>query len=240
VTATLSDHRVVDRADAVEHAFEIDVDCSIPDLLRRRMIAEERQRHDAGVVDQHVNAAVPVDREAHDLIEVGASRDVTSHAERFPARINDRLGSRRRQVASTSLATTRAPILVVISATTRPNPPPAPVITITLPSTWFVHVPALPVSVTHRRWHNENRTSEGREGERWAEPGYGARHLGRGAPTPVGFSSVWSTAGCYPPPAIRETWGRRPTVRRVVDLRVEARAWPPRASWVPRRVPTPP
>ena len=101
---------------------------------------------------------------------------------------------------STSHTTTRAPMAAVISASSRPNPPPAPVMTITLPATWFGLEPSTSCPATVR----DDGTSRPRRrtARRWerAEPRSSsvpctrANHVGRdvaqascsGSPTTVG------------------------------------------------------
>ena len=133
MTVALPDHLVVDRADAVEHALQVDVDGAVPGFGRGGVVAEERQRHHPGVVHQHVDAGPPVDRGAHDVVEVGAARDIGSHPDRLATRTDDRVGGGRGRVAVDVAGEDPAPIAAVISARDRPNPPPAPVMTITLP-----------------------------------------------------------------------------------------------------------
>ncbi len=56
-------HRLDRGLDAVERAVQVDVDDLVP--LVQIELAQQTQRHDAGVVDQHVELAEVVDRGGH-------------------------------------------------------------------------------------------------------------------------------------------------------------------------------
>lgn len=76
--AFLRFHRRQHGGDAVEDAANVDVDDLVPFVDFQ--LLQQRQRHDAGVVEQHVNAAIEVKgalRQRLHLCEVG---DVGPHA----------------------------------------------------------------------------------------------------------------------------------------------------------------
>jgi len=74
VSAPLRDHDVVYRDDAVEHALDVDVDDAVPLVDLERV--HRRHRHDARVVEDHVDAAELVLCEGGEGVHVGAVRDV--------------------------------------------------------------------------------------------------------------------------------------------------------------------
>ena len=86
MAASLRDHLVVHRGDAVQHALEVHVDAAVPGLCRRGVIGEERERHRPRAVDQNVDGAEGCDRERAQLVGVGPIGDVGAPVGGLPTR----------------------------------------------------------------------------------------------------------------------------------------------------------
>ena len=76
MAAALVDHLVVDRADSVDHALDVDVDGLMPPLPGAFVIGEVGQRHHPGVVDEHVHSTEGAHRLSHGGLQRGQIGDV--------------------------------------------------------------------------------------------------------------------------------------------------------------------
>ena len=87
------------RGDAVEHALDVDVDHPVPlvDLQR----GHERERHDAGIVDDHVDAAEGFARRVGEGGDIGAVGDVETLRQHFAALARDLFGKRLQPIGAT-------------------------------------------------------------------------------------------------------------------------------------------
>ena len=133
----------------VEHAAQVHVVDRVE--LGARHLVEHRVAQDAGIVDQHVDAAVRIERILDDAVRGVPVRDVAHAGNRLAAATADfvddptRDGRDRRPlpagVTPTSLTTTLAPDVAASLAISAPMPLPAPVMTITLPSSTCASLP---------------------------------------------------------------------------------------------------
>ena len=92
--ASLAEHDRGHLLGAQVSALEVDVDRAVPLVLGR--LQHRLGEHDAGVVDQDVDAPEVVDGGADEIFDVSGRRDVGAHRERVAARLLDRIDHRLR------------------------------------------------------------------------------------------------------------------------------------------------
>ncbi len=101
----------------VEHRGQIDGDHLVP-VVGRILLDRQRQAGDAGIVDQHVEAAERLDRGRHHALDLGAAGHVA--APRDQAR--DLLDDLASALSSMSQTKTLAPLPAKARANSRPMP----------------------------------------------------------------------------------------------------------------------
>ena len=85
MAAPLCHHPVIGGDGAVDHPFEIDVDAAVPGLQRKFMIGQKGQRHDTGIVDQHIDRAKRLSRLVHCRTHLFGLSDVSGNGDRASA-----------------------------------------------------------------------------------------------------------------------------------------------------------
>ena len=84
MAAPLNDHLVVGGADPVQHPLEVDVDAAVPCLGCGCMVGEERERHDSGVVDHHVERPEDLHGPRHQRLDLTPIAHVDLHTDGTP------------------------------------------------------------------------------------------------------------------------------------------------------------
>jgi len=126
-------HGRQNRGNAVKHALDVDVDHLIP-LVDLEFIERRRQRHQAGVVDQHIDAAIGLLRRLGQRIELSTVSDVGNPVDGITALLHDRVAQRRKRSSSRRAPSTNlAPLLAKRWAVALPRPLLAPVMITTFP-----------------------------------------------------------------------------------------------------------
>ena len=92
-------HRRQHGGNAVEHAFDIDVDHLVPLVHFQR--GQRRHRHDTGVVYQHIDAAESLQGGLRQLFHVFTTGDVAGHGHGLAAVLFDVVGQLLQAVKAT-------------------------------------------------------------------------------------------------------------------------------------------
>ena len=91
MAAALRHHRIVGGDDAVHDALDVDIDTFAPGRACCRVIGEEGERHDAGIVDHHIDGAMRRDRMRDKRRHGGKVGDIGQFGRRLAAGIGDQL-----------------------------------------------------------------------------------------------------------------------------------------------------
>ena len=198
MAAMLRLHEGQDGGDRVKHALDIGVDGAVPAIEIGHF--EPRERHDAGIVDQHVDLAEAVDGVGDECRHVGAARDVGGPGRRPAAPRHDIGDKPVEPVGPACPSTTAAPLAASRSAVALPMPLLAPVMTIVLPA--MVPIIATPLVAQNRRTYYLTLI-----GNKVAD--MGGRDISPAGEAPWPNPPPVSSNGCERAAADRAPWRRR-------------------------------
>ncbi|MHC2293802.1 hypothetical protein ACVIJW_009672 [Bradyrhizobium barranii subsp. barranii] len=98
MTRLLRGHVRQRRRDAVEHALDVDVDHAVP--LIDLQPFEQRLRHQAGIVEHHVDAAVGLHTRVHQGLHLRAVGNVGPDGQRLAATRRDLVHERGKAIGA--------------------------------------------------------------------------------------------------------------------------------------------